>query len=552
MIRHRPQHSLMLLLTLVVLASACGSAEVEDATATAGGAVEGATTTRLPTASQPAAATTSTPVPWRPLPADGKCRAGMVLRAGESCDHVFPGGEVSTISSEGVSITPVSNRFYVDDNGRGYYESQAGSFKRYESSIEYSVDFGEGPVRFVALKQSDGTFYIETADQPDYADPCSNGMTLEVGESCSWPGGGSFRVGADGYGCFGQGFCFGDDFLLNDFSALRSGSTWTIDGLPEPTAPTTAGQPEAALAVEQSDSDRAVLVALYNSTRGATWGADANWLSDSPIGEWHGVTTNSNGRVIELVLTSNQLTGEIPAELGRLSNLTLLALHDNRLTGEIPAELGRLSNLTLLALRTNQLTGEVPPELGRLSNLTEMVLNSNQLTGEIPAELGRLSNLTVLALFDNRLTGEIPPELGGLSNLTLLWLGANRLTGEIPSELGGLSNLTEMVLNSNQLTGEIPAELGGLSNLTEMVLGSNQLRGEIPAELGGLSNLTVLALFDNRLTGEIPPELGRLSNLTLLWLGPNQLTGCIPEGWRNIAENDLVELNLPDCGAATP
>ena len=538
----------MLLLTFVLLVSACGSAEVNDATG------NGATTTRLPAASQPATDTTPTPVPWRPLPADGKCRAGMVLKAGESCDHVFPGGEAFAISAEGISIKLGSNRFYVDDNGKGHYENeaQAGTLRHYESSIEYKVSFGEGPIRFVASEQGDGTFLVETADQPDYADPCSSGMALEVGESCSWPGGGSFRVRADGHGCFGQGLCFGEAFYLGDSSASRSGSTWTIDGLPEPVAPGAAGQPEAVLTVEQSNSDRAVLTALHHSTHGATWAADANWLSDSPIGEWHGVTTNSNGRVVELILSSNQLTGEIPPELGRLSNLEVLALHDNQLTGEIPPGLGGLSNLEVLGLRTNQLTGGVPSELGRLSNLTQLVLSSNQLTGEIPPELGRLSNLEVLALHDNQLTGEIPPGLGGLSNLTLLWLSSNQLTGGVPSELGRLSNLTQLALHNNRLTGEIPPELGRLSNLTQLVLGSNRLTGEIPPELGGLSNLTQLALYDNRLTGEVPPELGGLSNLTLLWLGPNQLTGCIPEGLRDVADNDLVELDLPDCGTAAP
>ena len=37
------------------------------------------------------------------------------------------------------------------------------------------------------------------------------------------------------------------------------------------------------------------------------------------------------------------MTGEIPAELGNLSNLEWLRLDDNQLTGEIPAELGNLS-----------------------------------------------------------------------------------------------------------------------------------------------------------------------------------------------------------------
>ena len=50
------------------------------------------------------------------------------------------------------------------------------------------------------------------------------------------------------------------------------------------------------------------------------------------------------------ILNDNALSGEIPAELGSLSNLTWLYLNDNDLSGEIPAELGSLSNLTTLYL----------------------------------------------------------------------------------------------------------------------------------------------------------------------------------------------------------
>ena len=42
------------------------------------------------------------------------------------------------------------------------------------------------------------------------------------------------------------------------------------------------------------------------------------------------------------------------------------------------------------------MTGEIPTELGRLSNLRELISAANQLTGEIPTELGDLSNLTLL------------------------------------------------------------------------------------------------------------------------------------------------------------
>ena len=294
-------------------------------------------------------------------------------------------------------------------------------------------------------------------------------------------------------------------------------------------------------------TDRAALVALYNATGGANWRNKGNWLSNAPMGEWHGVTTDADGRVTRLSLDSNRLTGEIPAELGNLTSLEVLGLNNNQLTGEIPAELGNLANLTRLYLYRNQLTGEIPAELGNLANLTRLSLHTNRLTGEIPAELGDLSNLTGLGLGNNQLTGSIPAELGDLSSLRSLYLSTNQLTGEIPAELGSLTNLRSLSLHTNQLTGEIPAELGSLTNLEQLWLQYNQLTGEIPAELGDLSNLKVLGLTNNQLTGEIPAKLGNLTNLRELWLFNNQLVGCIPSGLRNIPQNDFAQLGLPFC-----
>ena len=273
---------------------------------------------------------------------------------------------------------------------------------------------------------------------------------------------------------------------------------------------------------------RAVLVAIYNATDGPNWANNTNWLSDRPIGEWYGVSTDANGRVVDLSLRENQLTGQIPPELGNLSNLQSLNLWGNQLTGEIPTELGSLSNLRSLYLEGNQLTGAIPNELENLADLRSLNLWGNQLTGEIPRWLGSLSNLESLDLGGNQLTGEIPPELGSLPNLESLNLGGNQLTGEIPTELGSLSNLRSLSLWGNQLTGEIPGWLGSLPNLELLGLGGNQLTGEIPTELGSLSNLRSLSLWGNQLTGEIPRWLGSLSNLESLDLGGNQLTGEIP------------------------
>ena len=72
------------------------------------------------------------------------------------------------------------------------------------------------------------------------------------------------------------------------------------------------------------------------------------------------------------------MTGEIPAELGNLSNLgNRWQLHRNQLTGEIPAELGSLSNLEQLLLYRNQLTGELSHSLTGLTALVRFTFTNN-------------------------------------------------------------------------------------------------------------------------------------------------------------------------------
>ena len=294
--------------------------------------------------------------------------------------------------------------------------------------------------------------------------------------------------------------------------------------------------------VQLPPPDREALEALYNATGGANWTNNDSWLTNAPISQWHGVTTDSEGRVTELNLTSNQLKGEILPELASLTNLKVLALGGNELTGKIPAGLGSLANLEELYLWENELTGQIPAELGSLTNLRELWLYDNQLTGQIPAELGGLTNLTILSLWGNELTGEIPTELGSLSKLQVLYLWGNQLAGTIPSELGSLTNLEILALGGNQLTGPIPAWLGSLVNLRELWLYDNQLSGPVPTWMGSLADLEELYLSQNQLTGPIPAELGSLSKLQVLLLGGNQLSGAIPSELGSLV--NLQELHL--------
>ena len=262
--------------------------------------------------------------------------------------------------------------------------------------------------------------------------------------------------------------------------------------------------------------DRAALEALYDATNGANWSRNDNWKTDEPLGQWFGVSTDSDGRVTRLELNENQLSGTIPGEIGNLTSLKYLWLHDNGLSGTIPAEIGNLTSLLELELSGNQLSGTIPAEIGNLTSLGYLSLSGNQLSGTIPAEIGNLTSLGYLWLDDNQLSGTIPGEIGNLTSLEYLWLHHNGLSGTIPAEIGNLTSLTRLLLFGNQLSGTIPAELGNLTSLTGMSLADNQLSGTIPAELGNLTSLTGMSLDENQLSGTIPAELGNLTSLTNL------------------------------------
>ncbi|KAH9321968.1 hypothetical protein KI387_016607, partial [Taxus chinensis] len=91
-----------------------------------------------------------------------------------------------------------------------------------------------------------------------------------------------------------------------------------------------------------------------------------------------------------------------------------LQLCCNRLNGSIPAELGNLKKLTVLALQNNGFTGAIPASLGKLTSLTRLDLSANYLSGAIPQTLKNLKQLTVLDLRNNSLSGLVPQELKDL------------------------------------------------------------------------------------------------------------------------------------------
>jgi len=272
--------------------------------------------------------------------------------------------------------------------------------------------------------------------------------------------------------------------------------------------------------------DSLALIDLYNSTGGANWLKNSNWMTAAPVASWDGVVARL-GRVQQLYLPFNNLTGTLPSSLGYLQAAIYMQFSNNQITGAIPSSFGSLQSLLQLELSANQLAGNIPSELGNLSNLSNLGIDGDQLTGSIPASLGNLVQLTGIDLGSNQLSGAIPPELGNLTNLTILSLNNNQLSDTIPASIGNLANLLSLYLNNNQLTGQIPVAIDRLQVLYDLALHDNQLSGAIPDSICRMPQLGRLWLWNNHLTGTIPDSIGNDVTLIDLSVGGNNLSGSI-------------------------
>ena len=345
--------------------------------------------------------------------------------------------------------------------------------------------------------------------------------------------------------------------------------------------------------------DAEVLERLFDAADGDSWARSDGWLEDENLDRWHGVRTDSIGRVSGIDLSGNRLSGHLPDALGHLTAMAELRIADNDLAGRMPLSLTEvpleefdyggtslcapdhagfrdwlngiprrggtavpcppLTDREILErfhastargsgtipgwLSSAPLAGWQGVETDAAGHVVALRLPGRELHGALPRELGQLSDLRTLDLGNNSFSGPIPPELGDLHRLEQLRLAGNRISGEIPRELGRLSELRTLDLWNNSLSGRIPSELGDLHRLEQLHLDWNQISGEIPRELGQLSELRLLILSNNFLSGPIPPELGDLRRLAALKARRNRLSGSIPSALGRLAEAEFVDLS---------
>jgi hypothetical protein len=241
--------------------------------------------------------------------------------------------------------------------------------------------------------------------------------------------------------------------------------------------------------------DRQVLMDLYVATQGRNWLINQDWMTAMTVCQWPGVKCGNNGRVVSVSLGNFGLNGTIPESIGNLTQLTNLDLSVNWLYGTIPKSLSAL-NISKILLSQNNLHGEIPSEFARLAeHLQYLDVSDNELIiGTFPEWIPNMKALSNVYLRNCNFSGPLPANCLSGPALRELDISGNKFYGNLPAKIDTVSfkasrNLLEgtlpptcsnyLYLASNKLTGNTD-NLQGCTSFFEVDLSNNMLTGTVP------------------------------------------------------------------------
>ena len=151
-------------------------------------------------------------------------------------------------------------------------------------------------------------------------------------------------------------------------------ASW-LDAFVDDTLPG-GGRASHGLDCSATETERLALSELYTLTGGDAWTTSTGWRSDSPVGNWHGVTVGDS-LVHRLVLADNGLAGPLPAEIANLRGLRTLDLATNSLTGGVPVAVASMASLDTIIIRGNaRMDGQLPAAMTQLTDLMVLQYDS--------------------------------------------------------------------------------------------------------------------------------------------------------------------------------
>ncbi|XP_030949321.1 receptor-like kinase TMK4 [Quercus lobata] len=266
--------------------------------------------------------------------------------------------------------------------------------------------------------------------------------------------------------------------------------------------------------------------------------APSGWSNSTDYCNWTNVVCD-RGRVTDIELISQSLSGTLPSDLGTLTQLETLSLQENSFSGPMPSFANHTS-LRYLYLDNNNFSSIPSGFFQGLTNLQVLYLseNHNIAPWTIPTELTQATSLLRFYASDTNIFGSLPDFFGSFPNLTDLGLAYNNLSGTLPQSLGG-SSIRKLRLErqKNGLSGTIDV-LSSMTQLSQVWLFENEFTGPIP-DLSNSTSLFDLQLSDNQFTGLIPDSLMSIATLRNVSLDNNELQGPYPQFPSSVTNHTL-------------
>lgn len=165
-------------------------------------------------------------------------------------------------------------------------------------------------------------------------------------------------------------------------------------------------------------------------------------------------------------------------------------LNHGDIAGNLPSDLGLLTDIALFHINSNRFCGVLPDTINNLTLISEFDISNNRFVGPFPKVVLELPNLKYLDLRYNEFDGPLPPEVFE-KPLDALFVNNNRFTSTIPETLGK-SPASVVVFANNKFSGCIPRSIGNMSNLDEIVFMNNGMAVACPRNLGPLEGCPLL------------------------------------------------------------
>ncbi|KEH29237.1 LRR receptor-like kinase [Medicago truncatula] len=267
-------------------------------------------------------------------------------------------------------------------------------------------------------------------------------------------------------------------------------------------------------------------------------------------------TSLSNCRNLKFLdLSRNHILPNLPKSIGNLTAEFFWAASCG-IDGNIPLEVGNMSNLLRFSLSVNNITGPIPSTFKGLQKLQILNLSSNGLQGSFIEEFCEMKSLGDLYLEKNKLSGVLPTCMGNMTSLIRIHVGSNNLNSKIPLSLWSLRDILEINFSSNSLSGNLPPQIENLRAIILLDLSRNHISSNIPTTINSLITLQILSLAENELNGSIPKLLGQMAGLISLDLSQNMLTSVIPKSLESLLYLENINLSynrlegeIPDGGS---